>query len=104
MDHFVLDHRLGIPLPALDREWDMYSTQERADMLLKWEEIRARIPDRILQLERIINQKQEQLHDEENFQRSCELIKEIAELASVINDLNIWFRVQQDFEPGQTHQ
>jgi hypothetical protein len=67
------------------------------------EEIRATIPDRIIQLEAIIIEKQKQMFEEENFARSCELNSEIHELASVINDLNIWFRVQQDYET-KTHQ
>ena len=95
---FVLDERLGIPLPHLSMEWEEYTGEERADMLLAWEEIRARIPDRIQQLEAIIIEKTRQLSEEEDFARSCELNREIHELASLINDLNIWFRVQQDYE------
>lgn len=95
---FVYDERPGIRLPVLHHTWEEYSPEERADILLKWEEIRAAIPDRIIQLESVINRKQEQLSEEENFIRSCELNSEIHELASIINDLNIWFRVQQDYE------
>ncbi|MFY0543334.1 hypothetical protein [Brevibacillus sp. H7] len=95
---FTYDDRLGIRIPVLYHDWEMYSPDERADILLEWEEIRAKIPDRIIQLESIITQKQNQLSEEENFVRSCELNSEIHELASVINDLNIWFRVQQDYE------
>lgn len=100
---FVLDHRLGIPLPSLALEWEMYTAEERSDILFQWEEVRAKIPDRIIQLESVINQKQAQLSEEENFVISCELNSEIHELASVINDLNIWFRAQQDYETGHTH-
>jgi acyl-CoA reductase-like NAD-dependent aldehyde dehydrogenase len=95
---FAYNDRLGIRLPVLYHQWEEYSPEERADILLEWEEIRAKIPDRIIQLETVINQKQNQLSEEENFVRSCELNSEIHELASVINDLNIWFRVQQDYE------
>jgi hypothetical protein len=95
---FAYDQRLGIRLPVLSCDWDEYSADERCDILLEWEEIRAKIPDRILQLETIINEKQEQLFEEEDFARSCELNSGIAELASVINDLHIWFRVQQDYD------
>lgn len=100
---FILDERLGIPLPYLNMEWEEYSAEERADILLEWEEIRATIPDRILQIEKIIIEKTKQLSEEENFARSCELNSEIHELASLINDLNIWFRVQQDHDT-KTHQ
>lgn len=100
---FAYDDRLGISLPELHLEWEDYSTDERSDILLQWEEIRAKIPDRIIQLEAVINKKQDQLFEEEDFVISCELNSEIAELASVINDLNIWFRVQQDYDT-KTHQ
>lgn len=95
---FILDERLGIPLPYLSLEWEEYTSEERADILLEWEEIRAAIPDRILQIEAAIIEKTRQLSEEENFERSCELNSEIHELASLINDLNIWFRVQQDHD------
>lgn len=95
---FIQDERLGISLPMLHLDWDDYSSEERADILLEWEEIRATIPDRILQLEVIIIEKTKQMSEEENFIRSCELNSEIHELASLINDLNIWFRVQQDHD------
>nr|WP_206766882.1 hypothetical protein [Brevibacillus laterosporus] len=84
-------------------EWEEYDPFERADILIKWEEIRSRIPDRVIALEAVINQKQAELYQEDNFERSCELNSEIAELASTINDLNIWFHVQQDFEPTEIH-
>lgn len=95
-DQFILDGRLGIRIPNLTNEWEDYSNDERASILLEWEEIRSRIPDRIKELEFIINRKQRELSLEESFPRSCQLNSEIAELASVINDLHIWFRVQQD--------
>lgn len=95
---FTLDHRLGIRLPDFKHEWEEYSRDERADILLEWEEIRATIPDRIIRVETVIIEKTKQMSEEENFVRSCELNHEIHELASVINDLNIWFRVQQDHD------
>ncbi|WP_407922539.1 hypothetical protein [Brevibacillus choshinensis] len=84
-------------------EWEAYSTDERADILLEWEEIRANIPDKIIRIETVIIEKTRQMSEEENFNRSCELNSEIHELASVINDLNIWFRVQQDHD-AKVHQ
>lgn len=95
---FSYDERLGIRVPELHHDWEEYSADERSDILLEWEEIRAKIPDRIIQLEAIINEKQARMFEEDDFVRSCELNSEIAELASVINDLNIWFRVQQDHD------
>jgi hypothetical protein len=97
-NHFIRDERLGIRLPALDREWEEFSPDERNDILLEWETIRATIPDRIIRIESVIIEKTKQMSEEESFVRSCELNSEIHELASVINDLNIWFRVQQDHD------
>ncbi|MFD2371975.1 hypothetical protein ACFSO0_18775 [Brevibacillus sp. GCM10020057] len=97
-NHFILDERLGIRLPALEKEWEAYSDEERADILLEWEEIRATIPDQIIRIEAVIIEKTKQMSEEEDFIRSCQLNSEIHELASVINDLNIWFRVQQDHD------
>lgn len=94
---FIHDDRLGIPLPYLEQEWEEYLPQERAEILLTWEEIRARIPDRIIQLEKVINDKQGRMFEEDDFNVSCQLNSEISELASIINDLNIWFRVDQDY-------
>ncbi|OQP01541.1 hypothetical protein B1689_04345, partial [Geobacillus sp. 44C] len=37
----------------------------------------------------------DQLSDENDFERSCRLNSEIAELASIINDLWIWYRMNQ---------
>ncbi|GAA0382987.1 hypothetical protein [Bacillus horti] len=93
---FKYDNRLGIALPVLDRDWEEYSLREQATILVEWEAHRSDIPERIKQIEAIINAKQEKLNIEENFIRSCELNHEIADLASTINDLNLWFRIQQD--------
>lgn len=95
---FTLDERLGIRLPDFPHEWEEYSHEERADILLEWEEIRATIPDRIIRVEAVIIEKTKQMAEEDDFAISCELNHDIHELASVINDLNIWFRVQQDHD------
>lgn len=100
---FVQDERLGIPLPHLDKEWDEYSDMERSDILLEWEQIRGTIPDRIKRLEQIIIRKQNQLNVEENFKVSCELNSDIAELAGTINELHLWFRMNQDVAASASH-
>ncbi|RAK21240.1 hypothetical protein B0I26_103195 [Anoxybacillus vitaminiphilus] len=92
---FIYDERLGIPLPKLKKEWEEYSESEQHAILLHWEKIRGKIPDRIVELERLINQKQAELGEENDFVRSCALNSEIAELASIINDLWIWYRMNQ---------
>lgn len=93
---FQLDKRLGIRLPSLKKNWDDYPRKTQEEIFLTWEKIRGTIPTRIFELEKIINEKQEQLSDEGDFQRSCELNSEIAELASIINDLWIWYRLNDD--------
>ncbi|HAQ08863.1 MAG TPA: hypothetical protein DCR24_15655 [Bacillus bacterium] len=94
--HFLFNSRLGIPLPALKEHWEEYDLDTQHAILLHWEKIRGSIPDRIAELEKTINIKQAQLSNESNFIRSCELNSEIAELASVINDLWLWYRTHQD--------
>ncbi|WP_026693658.1 hypothetical protein [Peribacillus kribbensis] len=92
---FVYDSRLGIDIPSLAKEWDLYSLEARQEYLLAWETIRGKIPDRIKELEGLISLKQEQLDQEENFTVCCSINFEIAELASIINDLWLWYRTSQ---------
>ncbi|MFJ5715936.1 hypothetical protein [Neobacillus sp. NPDC093127] len=94
-EHFSFDQRLGIFLPDMTEEWDDYSKDTQQEILFNWEKIRGSIPDRIFELENEINHKQAQLSDENNFARSCQLNSEIAELASIINDLWLWYRANQ---------
>jgi hypothetical protein len=94
-DHFSFDHRLGILLPDLPVDWDQFSKETQAEILFHWEQIRGSIPDRISELENEINHKQAQLSDEGDFPHSCRLNSEIAELASIINDLWLWYRANQ---------
>ncbi|ASS98563.1 MULTISPECIES: hypothetical protein [Geobacillus] len=89
---FIDDKRLGIRVPQLDKHWEDYSAEEQEAILLEWEAIRGMIPDRIAVLEREINQKQDELGEEHDFERSCRLNADIAELASIVNDLWIWYR------------
>lgn len=93
---FKWDERLGISLPVLQLEWEQYDVREREHILLKWEVIRGRIPNRIYELEQTINRKQASMFDESDFEVSCQINSEIAELASQINDLHIWYRINQD--------
>ncbi|WP_102345287.1 hypothetical protein [Bacillus sp. Marseille-P3661] len=95
-EFFIENKRLGILVPELDREWDQYNKEVQQEILLQWEIIRGHIPDRIKELEQTINKKQAQLDEEEVFEISCQLNSEIAELASVINDLWLYYRINQD--------
>jgi hypothetical protein len=94
-EHFYFDPRLGIHLPDLTKDWDHYSLDTQHGILFEWEQIRGSIPDRIAELEKEINDKLAKLSDEHSFKRSCELNSEIAELASIINDLWLWYRANQ---------
>ncbi len=101
-EFFTYDQRLGMLVPDIIEEWDELSKQVQQDILLNWEEIRGSIPDRIAELETTINQKQAQLSNENNFTLSCKLNSEISELASIINDLWLWFRANQTMS-AKTH-
>jgi hypothetical protein len=94
-EYFSFNDRLGISVPDLPMELAEYSIETQQDILLYWEQIRGSIPDRISDLEIQINQKQALLSNESNFPRSCKLNTEIAELASIINDLWLWYRANE---------
>ncbi|UTR15600.1 hypothetical protein MM221_03150 [Salipaludibacillus sp. LMS25] len=93
---FTHNIRLGISLPSFSGTWDELSLLEQTDILVKWEKIRGTIPDKIEEIERKINTLQSDLYHEENFEKSCKLNSDIAELASIINDLWIWYRAGDD--------
>ncbi|MCC3376381.1 hypothetical protein [Cohnella sp. REN36] len=101
--HFVHDDRLGIDLPKLERPWELIAPELQAAIIAHWEVVRGQIPDRIFRLEASIRAKQGELDAEEDFRTACRLNGEIAELASRINDLQIWYRIQQDMEETKRH-
>ncbi|WP_347549291.1 hypothetical protein ABFG93_17465 [Pseudalkalibacillus hwajinpoensis] len=94
MYSFKHDERLQISVPVLEGYWEDLPHTVQATILFKWEQTKSSIPDRIAELEHFIIEKQEQLNREADFQRSCLLNAQIAELASIINDLWIWYRKQ----------
>ena len=98
MDIFQWNDRLRIHIPALAQDWETYSLDERKAMISRWELIRGTIPDRVKEFEEAINRIQAELDEEESFERCCELTYEIADFASRINDLHIWYRTDQDVE------
>ncbi|MDQ0231038.1 hypothetical protein [Metabacillus malikii] len=89
---FQYDSRLMIKLPKPNIPWESLNHQTKEQIMAKWESIRGNIPDRIAEIEKQIEQKQEELNNEDNFDYSCQLTEEIANLASKINDLWLWFR------------
>ncbi|WP_309120156.1 hypothetical protein [Paenibacillus sp.] len=94
--HFAFDARLGIPTPELRREWNEFTAAEQSAILYYWETVRGAIPDRIFAFEREIVALQARLDDEEDFEIVCALTWDIAERASRINDLHLYFRLNQD--------
>lgn len=96
VDVFHYDRRLDLLLPDLPKPWHEYTERERADILVRWETIRGTIPERIRQLEGQIATKLAALNEETDFAACCRLNDEMADLASRINELNIWFRTDQD--------
>ncbi|RLQ97942.1 hypothetical protein [Falsibacillus albus] len=92
MIHFRFDQRLGIEVPILINDWDDHSMEEKKEITFMWEKIRGRIPDRISRLDQEMEELQLLLSEEEDFARSCKINEEIAERASIVNDLWIWYR------------
>jgi hypothetical protein len=89
---FNYDSRLRLSLPVIQASWTELDRDSQEMVLTRWETIRGTIPDRVKEIEQQIELVHNQLTLEEDFERSCELNLEMAELASIINDLWIWFR------------
>ncbi len=102
-NYFVYNERLGIRLPLLSGTWEQYEPEVQESILLEWEKIRGVIPDRIKELEAVINKKQASLENEENFHKSCSITREIADIASTINDLWIWYRTNEEVSVKHHH-
>ncbi|WP_325048409.1 hypothetical protein [Paenibacillus sp. CAA11] len=76
---------------------------EQLRIITDWEEIRGAIPSRVMELEQNIDLKLRMMSEEEDFDITCSLNGEIAELASVINDLHIWYRITAEVSSGHRH-
>ena len=100
-DVFMYEERLGIEVPYLEKDWQDYSLNERTSILEKWELMRGRIPAQIAEFESQIESLQNDLHGEEDWDRSLSIMQQVSDYASRINDLNILFRTQPDAEPVQ---
>lgn len=97
---FAYSERLGIRVPRLTEDWDSICVSRQIALLSQWEHIRGNIPDRVKRFEEEIKIRQAKLYEEDDFAESCRLNSDIAELASRINDLHIWFRTQQELDHG----
>ncbi|WP_338782317.1 hypothetical protein [Metabacillus sp. FJAT-52054] len=78
------------------------SMKDRSIMMAEWEKERGKIPDRISELEDLIRAKQRLMDNEEHFETACLYNSEIAGLASVINDLWLWYRAADPLA-GKAH-
>ncbi|GIP21219.1 hypothetical protein [Paenibacillus sp. J22TS3] len=103
MDVFVYDSRLGIKVPQFETPFEELPLSERAHIIEVWEDIRGTIPTRVMELEQVIVSKLLELGEENNFEQSCRINSDIAELASIVNDLHIWYRVSAEVSEGKRH-
>jgi hypothetical protein len=101
-NYFSFNSRIQISVPSLQKKWDDYSIKEQELIVFEWEKIRGSIPDKIKYFESMINKKQEQLNNEADFDKSCALNQEISEFASKINDLWIWYRLEQFIDKSKS--
>lgn len=95
---FVYEERLGIEVPHLQKDWHDYSRAERTSILEKWELMRGRIPELIADFEAKIKNLNELLFQEEDWDKSVELLQQTSDFASRITDLNILFRTHPDID------
>lgn len=104
---FNLDPRLGIELPDLATPFESLSLQEQEDVLYRWEGIRARIPERIMKFEHVIEDILDAVHHEDDWDVIAAYFAEISDYASRIAELNTWRRVDQSLHgapaPGASH-
>ncbi|WNF36054.1 hypothetical protein RJD24_16595 [Bacillaceae bacterium IKA-2] len=103
MYRFEYDERLGISIPDLEKSLSDYNKATQEEILLRWEEVRGNIPERIFELEKEINLKQALLNNEANFEQACDLNTKISILASTINDLWLWFRSYDKVDEKNHH-
>lgn len=92
---FRRDERLGIDLPDFQEPFEELSLEDQEDIIIRWETIRARIPEQIMRFEHVIEDILDSVHREEDWDTIAAYFTEIADYASRINELNTWRRVDQ---------
>lgn len=97
---FRRDPRLGIDLPDFVVPFEEMSVSDQEDVLIRWETIRARIPDQIMRFEQVIGDILTAVHHEEDWDVIAAYFTEISDYASRINELNTWRRVDQSLHEG----
>ncbi|MDB5085407.1 MAG: radical protein, partial [Bacilli bacterium] len=93
---FQFDERLGIELLIVYEDWDAIPKKVREQIIFHWEDIRGRIPDRIKTLDHQLEEIQQTINQEQNWERICDYFTESHTIATIINELNIWYRTQQE--------
>lgn len=93
---FHHDERLSIPLPSFPQPFEEMAPTEQESVIVTWESIRARIPDRIQELEKMIEFHLENIRETEDWEQIILWFDEISDIASRIAELNTWQRV----DPG----
>ncbi|MDQ0188654.1 hypothetical protein JI721_13330 [Alicyclobacillus cycloheptanicus] len=101
--NFHFDERLGIELPDLSVPFEALPPDEQEQVLVRWEKIRARIPDQIMAFERVIQGILDQIQQEEDWDVIVNHFHQISDYASRIHELNTWQRVDQTLTNTSTH-
>ncbi|MCL6631017.1 MAG: hypothetical protein K6T63_00155 [Alicyclobacillus herbarius] len=91
--YFRYDDRLQIELPHFPVPFASLPPEVQEEVLVTWEKIRARIPERILDLEQRIEHVLQQVHHEEDWNTIAGYFQQISDYASRITELNTWRRV-----------
>lgn len=100
---FKYNERLGIHIPLIYTDWNNISSTEQQQILYRWEQVRSQIPDQIKMFEDEINRRERQLQIEDDFEVFCRLSSEIADYASRVIDLNLWFRTHEEVTSDKVH-
>ncbi len=97
---FRHDPRLGIELPDLTTPYEELSHTQQEELIAYWEGVRAHIPDQIMKFEQDIEDHLQAVHQEEDWDIVAAHFADISDLASRINELNMWRRVDPSLTAG----
>ncbi|QSO46183.1 hypothetical protein [Alicyclobacillus mengziensis] len=91
--YFRHNDRLCIPLPVFPQPFEEMAPTDQENIIAAWESIRARIPDRILELEQKIQGHLESISQTDDWEQIIASFNQISDIASRIAELNTWQRV-----------
>ncbi|QPC47225.1 hypothetical protein [Mangrovibacillus cuniculi] len=92
--YFVYDQRLDLHVPLKTIPWEKLSNDETKAIEVFWETERGKIPTKIKSLDQKMERIQEYLSKEESFKKACEWNDALSNLASIVNDLWLWYRIR----------